>query len=156
MKLGKTAYVRFDGDRLRVSSPGAQRPFECSPHIAIEVVDGGKSIVRAIGREAQARYGTPGMEVCNPFDHPRLVAHEFPLAEKVVRHALLQMFGRFNLLPLHLIMHPLKELEGGLTDIEERLLLEIASAAGARKAAVHIGRELAAHEVVSYDFGGRG
>ena len=115
------------------------RKFEDAPYIAIEAV-GGKTIIRDIGIKAKDLTG-PNIKVINPFSHPRTLVSNFTYAEKIIQHAIQSLHGfKLGLRPSpRIVMHQLEKIEGGLTDIEERVLRELAAGAGAREVLIHTG-----------------
>lgn len=87
---------------------------------------------------AEAALQNPGkIRVVNGYEHSRTIISDFTAAEKVLQSALRSVSGRklFQPAPI-LIMHPLQQIEGGLTGIEARALLELAAGAGARRVCV--------------------
>jgi hypothetical protein len=79
------------------------------------------------------------------FSNPRLLVADFSAAEQLLRRAMAELlpkrFMRLSL-PPHLLIQPLERLEGGLSQIEERILLELGLGCGARKVRLHLGNEL--------------
>lgn len=78
-----------------------------------------------------------------PFTTTRLLVGEFSKAQAQL-NALLKTFGRrrFQLFMPKILIQPLEMIEGGLSQVEQRLFLELAYSAGARKAKVYLGHEL--------------
>ncbi len=89
-----------------------------------------------------------------PFAHPRMVFGDFNVSEKLVAGAVRAFYNQqswtFFRPVVGAIIHPLRNLEGGLTQIEIRALRELAENVGARRVAVHTGRELTPAEVKGY------
>ena len=85
-----------------------------------------------------------------PFSHPRLLVGDFANAERVLKQAidtlLPKRFLRLRLAP-RLVIQPMERLEGGLTVLEQRVLLELGHGCGARSVRIHIGNELSDTEV---------
>jgi hypothetical protein len=79
-----------------------------------------------------------------PFSHPRTVVGDFVVAEEVLKRGVKSIRG---LLPPSVLMHPMDKVKGGLTQIEERAILELANGAGANKAALWTGGQLGDEEV---------
>jgi rod shape-determining protein MreB and related proteins len=75
-----------------------------------------------------------------PFSSKRLLVGTFEPAQQALRSALRQVLGGglFALSP-NVLMHPLELVEGGLSQIEERVLRELAMGAGAKKVLVFTG-----------------
>jgi len=145
-------YIQFSDTRLKVSSPSRSHTFECTPFVAIEDVKGGNKIITAIGRDAESLKGKPNINVVNPFAHPRIVIGDFTVGEKLLQHAIRSFLKTGWLLPrLKGIMHPERDLEGGLTQVEIRSVRELCENAGCRWSAVHEGRALTMEEVRTYE-----
>lgn len=84
------------------------------------------------------------------FSHQRLLVGSFTNAANTLREAMRKLVGRSLFQPSPVIViQPLEKLEGGLTEVEERLLKEMALSAGARKVAVWAGHELTDAEVTA-------
>lgn len=128
---------------LVVSVFGASEKFEIEPYIAIKN-DGKHKVVEQIGREAKG-LASHDVDVSNPFSHPRLLIANFEKAEKVLQFAVAQTSAQKWLKPSpRIVMHQLEKNEGGLTDIEIKVLRELALGAGARVVKVHQGHRLSA------------
>jgi hypothetical protein len=82
-------------------------------------------------------YGVP------PFTTARLLIGQFQAAESVLKRAVKEMSrgGLFAVSP-QVLIQPLEMIEGGLSEVEERVLREVAIGAGASKVVVWVGREL--------------
>lgn len=144
-------YIQISAERLRISSPQIIRSYESIPVVAIEAVKG-KKIVAGIGADAEMLRNKPNMTFVNPFGHPRLVLGDFTVGEKLLCHAVRSILKGKWFTPMLLgIVHPERQLEGGLTQIEYRALRELCVNAGCRKVAVHEGRVLTVDEVRTYD-----
>jgi len=83
-----------------------------------------------------------------PFSSVRMLIGEFTAAEQALKAALKNAEkDRLLRLPPQILMHPLEMIEGGLSQIEERIFLEVAMGAGASKAVIWLGPELSDDEV---------
>lgn len=138
-----TVYVQIWEERVKIALIGSGRIYDERPYIAIACSEK-KSIVKAVGNEAYSLMGTPGLDVTNPFSHPRLLVNGFQRAEKVLQHGIRQVCEAklFQPSPI-VVVHPREKLDGGITDIECRLFRELAIGAGAREVRLHVGDELA-------------
>lgn len=89
------------------------------------------------------------------FEHPRIVISDFVCASKLFQYGLHQLtrFKWISPSPV-LIIHSVMELAGGLSEIENRALLELEESAGARKTLIHCGKTLSDQEVVALSQGG--
>lgn len=69
-----------------------------------------------------------------PFSSVRLLVGDFTAAENCLKNALRDMnaFSAFNLRRPRLRIHPKELVEGGLSQIEKRVLLELGKGTGAR------------------------
>jgi rod shape-determining protein MreB and related proteins len=84
-----------------------------------------------------------------PFTHPRMLIGHFVHAEMLLKKAIQQLLVHSLLKPApSILMHPLENLEGGLSQIEERVLREMALGSGARKAVIWTGSALSDNEVI--------
>ncbi|MBU1488382.1 MAG: hypothetical protein KKC07_01210 [Gammaproteobacteria bacterium] len=85
-----------------------------------------------------------------PFSNARLLVADFSLAERLLKQAvqtlLPKRFLRLSLAP-RLLIQPLERLEGGLSMVEERILMELGLGSGARKVQLYIGDPLDADGV---------
>jgi rod shape-determining protein MreB and related proteins len=83
-----------------------------------------------------------------PFTTARLLIGEFVAAESLLKRALRETSGKgfFSVAP-RVVIHPLEMTEGGLSEIEKRVMQEVAIGAGASKVVVWTGPELADHAV---------
>lgn len=87
-----------------------------------------------------------------PFTTSRLLVGQFAAADALLRKAIKDMLsgrGIFLVSPI-MVMHPVEMVEGGLSEVEERVFIELAKGAGARKVFLHVGRPLSDTEVVAY------
>jgi rod shape-determining protein MreB and related proteins len=92
------------------------------------------------GQEAQ---GVPEA----PFSTTRLLVGNFESAQSTLKAALAQVGSGSFLVSPNVLMHPLEMVEGGLSQIEERIFQELAVGAGAKKVIVFVGPALADAEV---------
>lgn len=113
-------------------------PFIAVEKRALESKQTDKLNVKAIGAEAKTLSST-NVTVSNPFEHCRSFVADFYLADEVIRHCVQQLhLSGFKPKP-RIVMHQLEKVEGGLTSIEERVLLELAQGAGSRETVVYLG-----------------
>lgn len=84
-----------------------------------------------------------------PFSTSRLLVGEFQAAEKLLRRAVKEISPRgiFSVAP-HVLIHAMEMAEGGLSEVEDRVLREVAiGGARASKVVVWVGGELGDTEV---------
>lgn len=75
-----------------------------------------------------------------PFSHPRLLVGDFGNAERALKEAIDTVLPRrFLRLAPRLLIQPMERLEGGLTALEQRVLLELGHGCGARTVRIHVG-----------------
>lgn len=91
-----------------------------------------------------------------PFTTARLLVGQFQEASSLLRKAIQEIGpgGLFTVSPV-VVIHPLEMVEGGLSEVEERLYRELALSTGARTVFVHVGSPLTDAEVVSISEGKR-
>jgi rod shape-determining protein MreB len=83
------------------------------------------------------------------FSHPRMLIGDFTIAQECLKSLLSQAWASRFALSKPVLIHPLEKIEGGLTQVEERLLQELAVGAGASRVAVWVGKELGDSEAMS-------
>ncbi len=99
--------------------------------------------VRSLESAAEATF-----DAQPPFTTARLLIGQFQAAEKVLKRAVTEMSkSKIFAVSPQVLIQPLEILEGGLSEVEERVLKEVAIGAGASKVVVWVGRELSDAEV---------
>jgi rod shape-determining protein MreB len=83
----------------------------------------------------------------SPFSHPRTLIGNFTTAEALLKTMVSEVKGSF-VLRTEILLHPLERIDGGLTQIEERALHELALGSGASRALVWVGSTLDDAEVI--------
>ena len=84
-----------------------------------------------------------------PFSHPRSLIGNFVLAQDTMKLAVKAVSsGRFPKW-VRIVIHPMELVEGGLTQVEERVLVELAMSCGASKTVVWVGEALGDESVQS-------
>lgn len=79
------------------------------------------------------------------FSNQRLLVANFSAAQQLLQRCVDELLPKRFLrlsLPPQLLIQPLEHLEGGLSQVEERILLELGLGCGARKVRLHLGNEL--------------
>jgi len=84
----------------------------------------------------------------SPFTHQRMVVGNFSAAQECLKSALSEVRGSGFAFITSVVMHPLEKIDGGLSQVEERLLHELALGAGASRVVVWVGAPLSDAEVV--------
>ena len=85
-----------------------------------------------------------------PFTTTRLLLGQFQVAETLLKQAIRAIgSGSFFRVSPVVVIHPMEMVEGGLSEVEERALRELAKSAGARRVFVHIGAPLSDSEVLA-------
>ena len=78
-----------------------------------------------------------------PFTTKRLLVGQFMTAERTLKKGFKDIFSSRWFLPgPSVVIHPIEKVEGGLSEVEERVLRELAVSAGANKVTVWVGHEL--------------
>jgi rod shape-determining protein MreB and related proteins len=152
--LQKTLYIKIAAEKVIIRAVPDTRVITDQPVLALDT----QGAIRAVGAAAiQAALATPErVTLINPFNHPRLYISDFPLAGKTLT-ALLQPFARDVVCPGGLmkptiVMHPLRELAGGLAPFEVTAWLELALSIGGKKGYVWLGRDLTEQELTDLTF----
>jgi len=87
------------------------------------------------------------LDADTPFSGERLIVGDFDIAEKLLRQAFKHLQESW-LKPIA-IMHPLELVGEKLSDVEEKVLQELALSAGARDVKLWIGEELNDQEILN-------
>ncbi|MCL2635243.1 MAG: rod shape-determining protein [Betaproteobacteria bacterium] len=126
-------YIQLSPQKLTVRDPVKRTEISEIPEIAIRRVPGKPAVVVAVGAAARGAAGGPSVEVLNPFAHPRSLFSDFIVAEMVLKAFVERARGKSisSLLRPVIVMHPLGEPEGGLTQVELQAMRELAIGAGA-------------------------
>lgn len=146
-----TIYVQVSPERLTVKNIKTGQFISEVPEMALA-----RSPVRkvvGIGDQARALASDAGVELVNPFAHPRSLISDFSLGEQVLK-AFLYRVQRRSWLAVSpwVILHPLGNPAGGLTQVECRAFHEMAQGAGAAKVTLWQGRNLSDQELLSKQF----
>ena len=140
--------VELSAEKITVRTFGSPERLEMEPWVALQGA-GQSAVIMAIGREAKT-LTAPETKAVNPFTHARSFVGNFMLAEKVLQHCIQQLHRKgFRPAP-RVVMHQLEKADGGLTDIEDRVLRELAVGAGAREVLVYTGAQTHVQSI-SYD-----
>ena len=92
--------------------------------------------VKSVGK------GTTAEREAQPlFSHKRSLVGDFTSAEKLLK-TLVKEVRQGLVLNVQMVIHPMERIEGGLSQIEERALHELAIGAGAMRVVVWIGDPL--------------
>ena len=85
-----------------------------------------------------------------PFTTTRLLVGQYQAAETLLKQAMraIGSGGLFRVSPV-VVIQPMELVEGGLSEVEERVYRELARGAGARQVFVHIGAPLSDAEVLT-------
>ena len=145
-------YIQLSPERVLMRDPKSNKSVDEVPEIAVQRPVGGKAVIVAVGAEARSAAAQPDTTVHNPFAHPRSLVSDFTLAEHVLKGFVQRLRGNRLLLPSPVIViHPLGEHAGGLTQVEVRALQELALGAGASSVKVWQGPALTDDQLLSGD-----
>ncbi len=73
------------------------------------------------------------------FSHQRMLIGDFTRAQVLIKSAVAEVAGASFLRSLRVLVHPMERIEGGLNEIERRVLQELMIGAGARKVEIWMG-----------------
>lgn len=99
-----------------------------------------------------ALVSSPGTEQVfspsQPFTTKRLLVGQFSVAEHCLKNAIESLVGK-SLIPKSVaaVIHPQEMIDGGLSEVEEKVFRELGLGAGAKKVAVWVGGVLGPQEV---------
>ncbi|MFC3151081.1 hypothetical protein ACFOEK_08580 [Litoribrevibacter euphylliae] len=95
--------------------------------------------IRLLGKDQASSRHTPS----HPFTTSRLLVGTFSAAEACLKPVIKETLGKSSLFSsAKIVMHPMEMCEGGLSEVEERIFMELAFGSGARQVKVHVGAEL--------------
>lgn len=78
---------------------------------------------------------------------PRMLIADFTMAQHQLKGAVKSLRrGSFAPAP-HILMHPMEQIEGGVTQVERRVFTELGFGAGASKVVIHIGTPLSGDSI---------
>lgn len=145
-------YVQLSPERLTVRNPKSGQTISEVPEAAIGGPAGRPAQLLATGSAARAAAAAaPGVTLANPFAHPRSLLSDFTTAQAVLKSFVRRAAGKsawMQAAPI-IVMHPLGEHAGGLTQIELRALRELAFGAGASEVILWQGPELGDEQLLS-------
>lgn len=79
-------YVQIWEHTLKVSDVDSKHCFDEEPLMALKKNEKGVAVVEVIGDSVKSLINQSEYAVVNPFSHPRTLLHDFPVAEKVLKH----------------------------------------------------------------------
>jgi rod shape-determining protein MreB len=101
-----------------------------------------------IGSKAKLDVALKGVTLKNGFNHPRIIIGDFSLAEKTLIYFLKKILHNKIIRPSPvMVIHIKDKLEGGLSGIEERALMELGTGAGAREVHIWQGKDLTDEDI---------
>ena len=144
-------YVQLSPDRLVVRNSKTGEVISEIPEVAIAYDP--KARILGVGAEARSHVEATLVKIVNPFAHPRSLVSDFTLGEELLKAFVRRLLGRsiFAASP-RVVIHPLGDPIGGLTQIEIRALHEMAIGAGASRVVVWEGRALTDEELLAGKF----
>ena len=81
------------------------------------------------------------------FSHQRSLVGDFTIAQALLKELVAEAKQGFSL-KTEILIHPMERVEGGLTQIEERVFRELCAGAGASRVAVWVGAPLSDAQVL--------
>lgn len=144
-------YVQLSSERLTLRNAKTGEIVSDVPEVAFTRKP--KLSIVGYGIEARLHKSEPTVEVINPFAHPRSIVSDFSAGEQLLKAFLRRLQGSsiFAVSP-KVVMHPLGDPDGGLTQIEVRALREMAMGAGASGVVIWQGRKLTDQELLAGQF----
>lgn len=140
-------YIQISESRVVVSNVKTGDFYDDAPLVAIRTKSNGEKVISAVGKDAK-QTSSYGMEIVNPFSHPRVLFSDFYVGERFLQYAIHKLLDNKFVAPSpRIIIHPQEKLEGGLTMIENRALRELGFGAGASDVIVYTGRPLSLQEI---------
>ena len=150
---GACLYVRLSPERLAVRDACAGRMFDQAAVLAVTraaprriVAVGDQAVLAAAGAQQP-------VDLVRPFAHPRTLMADFTGGEQLLKAAIQTVLrGRWLALSPRVLMHPVGEPVGGLTQVEIRALQEMALGAGAHRVTVWQGPQFTDEQVLARQY----
>jgi len=148
-----TLYIKIKSSQISVYHVEKDRTVEDIPLVALSLGRKDKRILVAFGSEARSAVSKNNGSVTlhNGFDHPRSCINDFEIAAITLRVLINRSVSKLMMILPTIILHPLDKVEGGLTQVEHKALLELGATVG-RKVYVWSGRVLECQELLSLNF----
>jgi len=152
--FNSTVYIKFSASTLFARYVEKNRIIEEKPLLAVKKGKNGKNRVVGFGKDASiAKSKDPeNITVHNAFSHPRTFVSNFEVAEAALRHLIYMVIRRRIIVRPIVVLHPLEKLEGGITQIEYRGLMELGESIGGRKVYIWTGPTLADNDLLNKQF----
>lgn len=142
IKLSTYYYIQIYESKIRITDVLTQEFIQDEPLIALS--NGENPKILGFGARVKRE---EGVEVINPFSHPRTLLSNFDLAAKVLQHFIKVLNKNTTYLRASVIfIQPMEKNDGGFTQIEKRAFRELAMDAGARSAIFYEGSSLPIQE----------
>ena len=144
-----TIYLKFSSELIHIRYAEKNKIIEEKPIIAISKSKNRHKVV-AVGKESdRARSKDPlKIQTYNAFKHPRTFLSNFEFAEATLRYFITKIVSRKLLVRPIVVLHPTENLEGGITQVEFRALMELGTCVGGRKIYVWQGHTLTNRELL--------
>ncbi|WP_300673332.1 rod shape-determining protein [Desulfoluna sp.] len=143
-----TFYIKFSGDWVSVKHVETGKTYEDRPLLAIKKNRQGKKIILAIGADVE-KTSNPDISIHNGFSHPEGGISDFDVAHATLVHFMSKITERKKWVKPIIIMHPTKKMGGAPSHSENKALIKLSYAVGARKAYLWFGRELKDAELMA-------
>lgn len=148
-----TIYIKFSSEKIHIRYVEKKETIDDEPVIAIKRDEKGDKVV-AVGKEAreEKNKNPDDIKLYNAFKHPRTFVGSFEIAEAILRYFICKLIPRRMCVAPLVIFHPTENIEGGVTQIERRGLVELGSSIGGRRVYVWTGRNLTDRELLDETF----
>ena len=154
MFSGDTIYFRFEASSIYALNANNGRFIDDHPVMLIS--DNGKSrkVIRIGNSVKIGTEDVPGnLTNINPFQHPRVIISNFTIAEKMFILLVKELVsGRIFRPKPTIVFHPKRDLDGGITSLEVKMLKDIGLFIGGIKVFVWLGRNLTQPELLNKSF----
>ena len=125
-------YIQLKHSWILVKRIGTGLYFE---HDTTVVMQGEKIIGFADDSFSPLRIKMEDLKICNGFDHPRTLLHNFTVAEATLRYFIARVYRKRFKRPF-ILFHVYEELDGELTDIELKAISDLCICVGASRVLV--------------------
>lgn len=132
--------IEINPDKILIQTVGTTDQFEYRALVALQTLDICRAKVIVCWGDNARTHAASDVEIIAPFDHPRNIIHHMPVAAKLIQAGIKHVHNNKVLRPSpRIIFNITNKLEGGLSQVEEELLKQLATATEARDYFVHVG-----------------
>jgi len=137
-------YFAVDRNHLTVKQIGSTYSFETRTHVHI---DTRTQMVVAIG---ESNISNPGVVIKDGFGHERVLIGDFDIADQVLKFVLRKVLKFPAFIRPVAVVHIKRKLAGGITQVEQRSVIDCFESAGARDVYIWMGDDFSERDFMDW------